>query len=266
MVSNKAVKAILILEEGGLELAVFQLPDGKYNLSMTQVAEAVDNTRLNKSFTEFLNGKSPEALPYKGYNFTEVLTEGVGGHIKGVTFDIAVAYWAYQARKGSMKALALVSALAKESLEKRADKLFGVVKSELQYQQQTSISIQQFEVLFTMLQEVRSELKLLRPAYEELQTLNKAFKEVQQLKPLLEEIAKVINTPNQKTKTIREWLKLLEIDVSSSQCKAIGKVVADWLKVGQMENYVQKSRPAKYPEALVPLVKLATEYKLFHAK
>lgn len=124
------------------------------------------------------------------------------------------------------------------------------------------------QTLLTEMQEIKQELLILRPAYQELQTLNKAFEEIRGLKPLLEEIAKVIDKPNQKKDTIRNWLKSLSLDnaVSSSQCQAIGRVIADWLKVGSMENYVQKSKPAKYPEALVPLVKLATEYQLFHAK
>jgi hypothetical protein len=41
------------------------LPDGRYVLSQTQVAEAVGKTKV--SFGDFLVSKSPEALPYKGF-------------------------------------------------------------------------------------------------------------------------------------------------------------------------------------------------------
>ena len=77
-----------------------------------------------------------------------------------------------------------------------------------------------------------------------------------------------MDKPDQKKDTIRNWLKSLNLDnaVDAKKAKAIGRLIADWLKVGQMEQYVQKAKPAKYPEALVPLVKLATEYQLFHAK
>lgn len=97
--------------------------------------------------------------------------------------------------------------------------------------------------------------------------LNKAFEEIRGLKPLLEEIAKVIDKPNQKKDTVRNWLKFLGLDnaVSPRQCQAVGRLIADWLKLGGMENYIQTSKPAKYSEAFVPLVKFAAEYQLFHA-
>ena len=126
--------------------------------------------------------------------------------------------------------------------------------------------LSKLDEVLTRLDVQEQELKLFRPAYEELQTLNKSFDELRNLKSLLENIAKVIDKPNQKTNTLRGWLKSLSLDnaVDNKKSKAIGRLIADWLKIGQMDEYVN-NRPAKYPEAMVPLIKLATEYQLFHA-
>lgn len=168
-----------------------------------------------------------------------------------------------------------MAAGAEHVIVQLADRAFGVEQSTDFYQSLLIQTVEQNKLLYSAIYNLQNqystiltELTLLRPAYEELQTLNKTFEEIKGLKPLLEEIAKVIDKPNLKKGTIRNWLKKLSLDnaVSSSQCQAIGRLIADWLKVGNMDNYVQKSKPAVYPEAMLPLVKLATEYQLFHAK
>lgn len=263
-----------IINYGTESLEVFQLPNGEYQLSMTQVAESIG--KPTRSFSsDFLAGKSMEALPYKEYKFFEVFYEGVGRPVKALPIKLACGYWLYWAIKGNVKARALLAAGAEQVITQLADKAFGVERSADSYHQLLVKSIEQNNLLYSVVQNMQeqqqvilNELSLLRPAYEELQTLNKTFEEIKGLKPLLEEIAKVVDKPNQTKNSVRNWLKKLSLDsaVSSNQCKAIGRVVSDWLKVGNMEKYAEKSKSSfVYPESLVPLIRLATEYQLFHA-
>lgn len=261
-----------VINYGSELLEVFQLPDGSYELSMTQVSDSID--KHDKSFRQFIDGNSLEALSYKDYNFGEVLTEGAGRPIKGVPIKIACAYWVYWCAKGNVKARALLAAGAEHVIVQLADKAFGIEHSADFYQSLLVQTVEQNKLMYQAINnlnnqytQILNELALLRPAYDELQELNKSFEELRSLKPLLEQIAKVIYKPNQKTDTLRGWLKFLSLDnaVDNKKSKAIGRLIADWLKVGQMDCYVN-NKPAKYPEDLVPLIKLATEYQLFHAK
>lgn len=262
-----------VINYGSELLEVFQLPDTSYELSMTQVTEAID--KPNRSFIEFLAGKSMEALPYKDYKFSDRLTEGAGRPIKGVPIKIACAYWVYWCAKDNIKARALLAAGAEHVIVQLADKAFGINHSADYYNNLLVQTVEQNKLLYSAIanmsaqyEHILSELVLLRPAYEELQELNKSFDELRNLKPLLEDIARVIAKPNQKTNTIRGWLRVINLDnaVDTKKAKAIGRLISDWLKVGQMEDYIKTAKPAKYPEALVPLIKLATEYQLFHVR
>ena len=113
---------------GDIELDVYQLPDGKYRMSATQVTTTVN--KHAKSMWEFLEGKSPQALPHKGSNLGKIKAEGVKNAISEVTLEVASAYWAYWATKGDSQALALVIACVTEALERRADYAFGVARTE----------------------------------------------------------------------------------------------------------------------------------------
>lgn len=268
-----------IINFGGIELEVYQLPKGDYCFGQTQVGKSIQ--KGHTSVIQFLNTTSPFALPHKSFldepNYAPIVQDEsfpFNLNIKPIPFKITLAYWTYWACKGNTSAQALLAAGTEETLTRLADQAFGVVKTEQQYQVDTQQSMEVYSQLLPMMQtllsemqEIKQELLILRPAYEELQELNKAFEEIRGLKPLLEEIAKVIDKPNQKKDTVRNWLKFLGLDnaVSPRQCQAIGRLIADWLKLGGMENYIQTSKPAKYSEAFVPLVKFAAEYQLFHA-
>lgn len=276
----KAIKSLI--NYCGIDLEGYQLPDGSYVLSQTNVASAI--AKPNRSFIEFLQGKSSQALLYKESTFFDVDIEASIKPIKSIPIKAAIAYWTYWAAKGNAKACALVAAGAEETLTRLFDNAFGVRKTETQYQLETNVNSQQYELIFNMLSQVinqnstvinqnqmllarldsvESELKILRPAYEELQTLNKSFKELSCLKELLEEIAKRIDNPNQRTKSLREWLAILGVSqsVTSQKCKAIGRTISDWLKIGNMSA---PAKPAKYKESLLPLIKLATDYHIFY--
>ena len=123
--TEKARKAVVNL--GDIPLDVYQLPNGDYRLYSASVAQAIDKRRYNLS--QFLDGKSPEALPHKGLNLSQisdVLVEGQGNSIKPIPVEVAIAYWRYWDKKGNQKAGAIISACIAESIERRADLAFGI--------------------------------------------------------------------------------------------------------------------------------------------
>jgi hypothetical protein len=118
---------------GDKPLAVFQLPTGKYRLSQTQVAEAIVKDEAN--VRDFLASKSPEALPYKDFTAEKTLIEGERARFNAIPIDLAIAYWTKEARVDNQVAITLLSACAKETIERRADKAFGVQRTEEEYNQ-----------------------------------------------------------------------------------------------------------------------------------
>jgi len=107
MENNKARKSQIVYN--GIELEVYQLPNGEYHLSKTQVGAAIE--KRDASLLEWVNGKSPEALPYKGRVFMTYSIEKTSLNIKLVPFDVAYSYWLYWASKGNLKAQTLITTL-----------------------------------------------------------------------------------------------------------------------------------------------------------
>ena len=129
---EKAKRATIQL--GDRELDVFQLPDGSYRLSQSQVAEAVGKPRQN--FANFLGTKWLKALPgldSSSQTFSEIDYEGRGRPITAVPPAIAFAFWVFQVWQRNKSALPLVIALGTETLTRRADAAFGVQRSEAEY-------------------------------------------------------------------------------------------------------------------------------------
>ena len=96
-----------IINYGGIELEVYQLPDGSYTLSRTQVALAIDQKRGNSSVNDFLNTNSPEALSCKELdNCYQEISIGEGFlNFSTVHPSVVLAYWTYYANKGNNKAM-----------------------------------------------------------------------------------------------------------------------------------------------------------------
>jgi hypothetical protein len=82
----KAKETSIVL--GSVLVKVFQLPNGEYRLSQSQVTEAIG--KRNRSIIEFLGGKSLEALPYKGSELSESLS--VEGANKPITETLSKAH------------------------------------------------------------------------------------------------------------------------------------------------------------------------------
>lgn len=78
--------------------------------------------------------------------------------------EVATAYWVNQCFQGNKQALALVMALATETLERRFDTAFGVTRSEQERNERLQERIQQLETdlsnlgeAFAMDDQIRSE-------------------------------------------------------------------------------------------------------------
>lgn len=126
----KVVRATIFL--GSIPIEVFQMPNGDYLLSQTQVAKAVNNEE--DSFRRFLRSKSPEALPYKDFRPDKLAVEGNNVLINAIPIPVAAAYWIKEAVAGSIIAVRLLGACTVESIERRADIAFGVQRSDAERQ------------------------------------------------------------------------------------------------------------------------------------
>lgn len=140
---EKARRATIYL--GDIPLEVFLMPSGEYKLSQTQVAEAVGKEEVY--VRTFLHSKHPEALPYKDYTPEKISVkkdhQGRGGtRISGIHIEVALAFWSKEWDSMNPKARALVRACAIESIERRADKEFGVQVEEEERNERMKIRIQ----------------------------------------------------------------------------------------------------------------------------
>lgn len=131
---TKAIKATIYL--GTIPLDVYQMPDSSYKLYAESVTGTVN--KHGRDLIRFLNGKSPLALPFKDYNLIHAKTvevEGQGGFIKPIPVPLATSYWLFEACKGNVKAQAIAQASMIESVERRADKVFYLRRTETEYNQ-----------------------------------------------------------------------------------------------------------------------------------
>lgn len=129
MATKKAIKTTIVL--GNIELDVYQMPNGEYKLSQTQVAEIIGNEEY--SFRQFLKGKSPEALSHKGFRSGKFLASDGNEKKNAIPIKVATSYWKYHYKKGNPIAECLIDACLEEAIERRADKAFGVQRSEEEY-------------------------------------------------------------------------------------------------------------------------------------
>ncbi len=130
-VTGKAKRRTIHL--GDIPLEVFQLPSGEYKLSQTQAAEAIEKDE--RSFREFLGSKSPEALPYKGFESAKLAVEDSNVPINPIPVRLAIAYWTKESLARNVISIRLLAACAVETIERRADKAFGVQRTEDEYNQ-----------------------------------------------------------------------------------------------------------------------------------
>ena len=126
--NSKPIKAQRgVLAIGDIEINVYLLPNGSYRLAGRNVTDAVG--MRHGSLAEIMGVKSLKALPHADASLTGVKAD-TGESFVPVAIEDAVAYWAAMSNKGNRGASVLLQALAIESIERRADALFGKVRDE----------------------------------------------------------------------------------------------------------------------------------------
>ena len=143
--SIKATRATVAI--GALTVDAFMLPDGSYRMSQTQAADLVGLSERNAR--DFLDSKTFERLVGEGYTpaIFDIDSEQSRGQsrFRGLPLEIVVIYWVYQCYRGNKQAFSLLIALATESLERRFDNAFGVVRTEQERNDATTARIKALE-------------------------------------------------------------------------------------------------------------------------
>lgn len=165
----RAVKSQIVYN--GIELEVYQLPSGEYQLSKTQVGLSIEKD--HKSLGRFLEGNSPEALPFKDFSHGQIQIEGNNATFHSIPLNVAAAYWTYWASKGNTIAQALVATSVVESLTRLCDNAFGNKRSEDEIQKQNVKNLESNEVMFTMLNKMESLLEQMQRLEQRTEKLNK---------------------------------------------------------------------------------------------
>ena len=140
--NNDTVRAVrATIKLGSISLDVFQLPDGEYRLSQSQVLAIIDAP--NNWITRLVNSGGTDRVKYlQGRGFTglqrkvEFKEDGARGAKTAKTLSIpdSVLVWRWFDKQGNEKAEAIIDACAIESIERRADIVFGVQRTEDDYQ------------------------------------------------------------------------------------------------------------------------------------
>lgn len=143
MTTIKAKRAVVPIIECEILVDGFQLPNGEYRLSQTQVAEVVKMHR--STVLRYLKEKELDCPSNKTFTVLHIEAETgfhYNGKISAVTIDTALDFWYAQAFKGNKKAQALVYALGRETLQRRFDVAFEQQRTEEQYREQTKLTYQ----------------------------------------------------------------------------------------------------------------------------
>jgi hypothetical protein len=129
---------------GDFPITVMQMPDGSYCLSKTDIAKIIGEQR--QSTNDFLEGDSLLALPFKGMIFPPVRVPGkVGTPPIAVPIKVATAYWRYWDKKyNNVIAEAIMDACLQETIERRADIAFGILRSEDDRNQKFAATVENF--------------------------------------------------------------------------------------------------------------------------
>ncbi|MEM6437476.1 MAG: hypothetical protein AAF773_27015, partial [Cyanobacteria bacterium P01_D01_bin.115] len=86
----------------------------------------------------------------KGYTPDTIEVESTGqvrgqGRINALPLEVVTAFWVWQCSQGNKQAIALVMALATETLDRRFDTAFGVSRTEGEYNQRLSDRVERLQ-------------------------------------------------------------------------------------------------------------------------
>lgn len=121
----KATRATVFI--GGIEIRAYVLPNGDVKLAGRNVTDAVAEPA--NSLVRGMGVKSLKALPGADLSLLQVKAD-TGESLVPVAVEDAVQYWAIMAGKGNAQAMAIITALAVESIERRVDRALGIQRSE----------------------------------------------------------------------------------------------------------------------------------------
>ena len=125
---------------GDIPLEVFQGVDKFYRLSQTGVASSVDKQECE--VRRFSKSKTPQiSSGKKDLNFCKGKVDGESTIVTLATIEFAAAYWMKEANEGNCKAISLLYACAVESIERRADRAFGIQRTESEYNQRFAVRL-----------------------------------------------------------------------------------------------------------------------------
>lgn len=278
--ADKARKATIMY--GDVEFDIYQLPNGRYTMSQTQVAKAVD--RDESSFRWFLNNTALKLLSPEDLVVGEVQVEGSNIPIKTHLFKVILVYWDHQAERKNLKAKALLSVGTEEKLNRLSDEAFGIKKTDSQYNQETVVNLQQNQQIFSMIQmlqktledsqrmyferqqQMEEKLTLLLPYVEEGKIAKTLYKYLPNYENLLKQVAQEFESNTIQTyRYLKNWTYELGFrDLSHGEKIAIGKIVSGFAILGDPEWLPDSDKKGrkKYPEAFKPVIKEATLYVL----
>lgn len=156
---NSVIKAKRAeIKLGDFVLEIFQLPNGDYRLSQSQVAEIVEKNEINAR--RFLTSKSPEVLPFKGLTLDTFEVGDERTRIKGVPILLAIAFWTKEAVANNSVASRLLGACAAESIEKRADEAFGIHRHQEEYDEKFKKNFEELKLVVSELESLEREAEL----------------------------------------------------------------------------------------------------------
>lgn len=113
-----------VIQLGQIPVTVYQLPNGNYCLSQTEVSGVIE--KLESSLRYYKGSKRVESLPASNFTFSTFCIEGSKKPISPVPLELAALYWQHWDAKGNLAARTLVNALIKRSLKDLADEVFEV--------------------------------------------------------------------------------------------------------------------------------------------
>lgn len=164
----------------GMNVEVYQLPNGEYTMSKTQVGQVINKD--DRSVPAWLNGNSPEVIPYKDFSFPEVSIAGNNKRFHSVPFDMAVSYWTYHARQGNEIALAIMANCTVEKMNRLADEAFNVEKTEVEYNLQFTSRQPDMETMAEVVNMLATMCNRLENMEETMVAMQQSEEELKQLK------------------------------------------------------------------------------------
>ena len=169
---TESVRASRAWVQISLTVGGFVLPDGSYR-TQPHTDSRVCGPK-GPEHLRFLGSKAFKALADQGYTpqISEIKSadEQLRGQsqINALLLAAVRKYWLWQAHRENKQALALVEALMAETLERRLDEAFGVIRTELERNELLSQRVQELERDISEAFWVEEEIRLERDHYERL--------------------------------------------------------------------------------------------------